>query len=112
MPSLTRIGRSERDGIGELLRDFALRSACILFGLLQFTLTRFLSPDHAQGMEYESVANCQLARVRDNLTGVIDTRIERATPALMSDDPPAVPACRLLIVAIAVIPDRTDIFGH
>jgi hypothetical protein len=80
--------------------------------LLQFTLTRFLFPDYSQGVEYEAVANRQLARVRDNLTSVINTLIEHATPVLMSDDPLAVPACRLLIVLITVIPHCTNVFGH
>jgi hypothetical protein len=75
-------------------------------------MTRFLSPDYAQGVEYEAIANRQFARVRNNLAGVRNTRIERDAPQLMSDDPFAVLALGLRIVAIAVIPDRGWDFGH
>ena len=75
-------------------------------------LTRLPSPHHPQGVEYEDIANRQFASVCNNLAGVRNARIERDAPPLMSDNTFAVLASRLLIVAVAVIPDRANVFGH
>ena len=73
---------------------------------------RFLSPDDAQGVEYKTVANRQFARVRNNLAGVRNVRIQPDAPLLMSEDPFAMLTCRLRIVSVAVIPDRANVSGH
>jgi hypothetical protein len=64
-------------------------------------------------MEYEDVAKRQFGWVRNDLIGVVDSRIEGNAPGLVPDNPFAVLACRLRIIAVAVIPeDRLVAVSH
>jgi hypothetical protein len=75
-------------------------------------LTRSTSPGHAEGMEPEGILNRQLIRVADNFIGVINQRIDRDTPGLMPNNPLAVLAGLLRIVAVADVPDSLAVVGH
>ena len=69
-------------------------------------------PTRAEGVEYEGVSRSDLACVGNNLIGVIDNRIARDTPRLVPDNPGAVLACRLRMVAVTVKPAGRGAIGH
>jgi hypothetical protein len=62
-----------------------------------------VGPSNTKRVEDNGVPDCQLVRIDDNLTGIVDNGIHRQTPALVVDDPLAVLTGRLHVVPVAVM---------
>jgi hypothetical protein len=70
-----------------------------------------IAPCNSQRVENNGISDCQLVGIQDNLTGIVDNRIQRQTPALVADDPLAVLTRRLRVVRVAVMRDWL-VVGH
>jgi len=63
-------------------------------------------------MKNEGIARRQIVRVRDNLVGVRNNRVNLDTPGFVPDNAFAVRACRVPTVAVAVISDSEAVVRH
>jgi hypothetical protein len=63
-------------------------------------------------MKNEGVAGCQIPGVCDNLIGVRNYRIHLDAPGLVPDNPSAVLACCLRVIAVAVISNGEIVLRH
>ena len=70
-----------------------------------------IAPCNAQRVENNDVSDCQPVGIQDNLTGIVDNRIQRHTPAFVADDPLAVLTSRLRVVLVAVVRNWL-VLGH
>lgn len=64
-----------------------------------------MAPQNAERVEHNGVSDCELVRIGNDLTGVVDNGIDRQTPGLVVEDSLTVLTGRLRVVPVAVIRD-------